>query len=377
MFSKYFPENKNKVNYLVLFTALLPLIIIIPFTFTSKYINNASIESWGINLKYGTVYYVFLIYFLLYMITGIGILIKKLFTLKNKYRNQLVYLLIGITVTFIISIIVDSILPLLNINYFTPIGPISTIVFVGFTAYAITKHQLMDISVIIKKSTYFLGVFLLIAAPLVLVANFITSLLPQSIGHFALVISAVIWSIVILLSDRLKNWLKEKTDKIFFMGDYDSKEVLSVMTGKMQNMIDITTMVKEFDEYICDKMKITNTGIFIYNKKNTRFYYVCGENIKFMRNGEINRHNLRQFMPIKQNNSTNNIFFITYYIIILFIRFNSVNRVFIFFYKDFISYFLYYFKVCFCLSFFKVYLRTFLIKSICFIIHLFISLIII
>jgi hypothetical protein len=50
-------------------------------------------------------------------------------------------------------LITNVLLPSLGTSRYSGMGPSSTVIMVGFTTYAIVKHRLMDINIVLKKGT--------------------------------------------------------------------------------------------------------------------------------------------------------------------------------------------------------------------------------
>jgi signal transduction histidine kinase len=67
---------------------------------------------------------------------------------RAELRKQIFIVLLGVTGTISIVIFVIFILPLFDVNVLSPIDAQSTLLFVGFSAYAIIRHRFMDVKVV-------------------------------------------------------------------------------------------------------------------------------------------------------------------------------------------------------------------------------------
>ena len=55
-----------------------------------------------------------------------------------------------------------------GISRFNWLGPFFTVIMLGFTAYSIIKHRLMDINIVLKKGTTYILLILLLFVPSIL-----------------------------------------------------------------------------------------------------------------------------------------------------------------------------------------------------------------
>ncbi|HAR63035.1 MAG: hypothetical protein DKM50_01475 [Candidatus Margulisiibacteriota bacterium] len=196
--------------------------------------------------------------------------------------------------------LIGGILAVFNFKGSNPLGTIGNMVFMTITFYAIIRHRLMDIEVVIKRSTYFLILFLIIIYPITITINYFSTKI--NLGYLNLILIAFIWTLVFLLVDNIKRFLQRTTDKIFFMADYDYGEVLADMTNKLQRITDVEALVHGIDKELKSAFKVDNTGVFIVNHSKTKFHLLTVENIKKVFDKQIDREHIEAIMPIRQNN---------------------------------------------------------------------------
>jgi len=267
-FSKYFPENTYKPNWLDFFLFAIPCSIITSFSFSENYIRSASIQNWGVDFSYGYLYFIFFIYFFSYMTAGLIILIKKYKALDKSSKLQLTYIFTGTAITFLISIVIDSILPLFGCRWLTPIGPISTISVIGFTAYAITKTELMDIRVAISRSAAYGTVGILLVASFMILNYF---QMPMLLVFTINTLLCLFW---VFYAERLRNLIQTPIEEKWITGWYNSDNLINSIA---QSLIPIMEKEKAF-EIITDTLKNT---IKIKNAKiiNAVELTIDGDNI--------------------------------------------------------------------------------------------------
>ena len=123
-------------------------------------------------------------------------------------------------------------------------GPYFTVFLVAFTAYAIVKHRLLDIVVIIRKVTILgillmiiLGVFSMVAFGLPFV---FADSLPEDTFQITLVAVAFI---VALFFQPLRRSIEEFTDRWFFKGAYKPQQVIDELSEKISTIIDLRVLL--------------------------------------------------------------------------------------------------------------------------------------
>lgn len=120
---------------------------------TGLIVKNVTIESWGSNLVLGNYFLIFAIYVSVLAIFPVIILIIKLIKFKNIEKTQIKYFSYGIASFAVLNLLFNMIIPSITKTFeFGRFGTYSTIIFIGFTAYAILKAHLFNIKVILTET---------------------------------------------------------------------------------------------------------------------------------------------------------------------------------------------------------------------------------
>lgn len=163
-FSYYFPKNNSyKLRHVLV---IIPAILILSISLFTPYLieDIHAIE----NTKYGQGYYLFVIYFFTTLGVSIFNQISKRNYLDTTESIQAKYVLTGLSITIIIALTTNLIIPMaIGTSAYSKYGPLATIFFIIFTAYAITKHHLFNIKVIATEIlTALMAIMLLVRIPL-------------------------------------------------------------------------------------------------------------------------------------------------------------------------------------------------------------------
>ena len=265
-----FPNSHINLNKKYLYGILLLAISccifsISPFMFTSVTISNRGIQpvaGFGI---------------LIFEITAVGFLLMAMITIFEKYKKsigleklQLKYLISGVAITFFSMIITNLFFVIiLKVSSFVVFGPLLSLILVGFISYAIIKHRLLNIGLVVARSVTFFILISLILTAYTFVSFGISNLFfGAKVQVNQLIIYAILTLLISSTFHSLKNYLEKITEKIFFKNNYNSNELLSKLTKILAmnlRLEDITT--KTINE-LFNTMHISRGSFFIFRDED-------------------------------------------------------------------------------------------------------------
>lgn len=259
----------NKINdkikelffYYFIFLACFFTAIILPNTFI-PFVKPA--VSFKFYPKPGFLYYGFSLIFAYLVIYGIILLFKDLNSSFGVRKNQIKYLLFGVFVGFAGGS--NTFFPVFNLKIY-PLGTYLVPVYVLTVAYAIVRHQLMDIEVIIKRSLVFAGTFIFAFGVFVAV----TLTVSQLIGG-GRILSLAISSLIIVIGLRpIETWLIDATDKFLFQKKYEYKEIIRVFIGEVITKLNLDDVINSTLKILDETIHPYASGIFILNKVDDKY----------------------------------------------------------------------------------------------------------
>ncbi|MCK5332611.1 hypothetical protein KAJ41_01970 [Candidatus Parcubacteria bacterium] len=232
-FTIYFLNEHGK-HRLTSFIVLITGIVSFPATLLTNWAI-ADIQSkqvWS-KLIYGYGIIVFYAIVLLISFLTLKLLFKNYFSSKGKERDSIQYFVIGILFFLTMNVVFNIIYPfILNIPKYYQLGDYSTVVFLGFLAYAITKHDLMGIK------------------------TFLTQILITVMSIILLI------DIVILSSDDFMRMLKIGILITFL---YFSRELVRSVKKEKNSKVKLQNANKKIKHYV-DKLEDTNKNLEEGNK---------------------------------------------------------------------------------------------------------------
>lgn len=156
-------NGTKKLGWLKHISIYLPLVITLLIIFLNiKFIDDYKIEDREKIVKLGIGYFVYMLYFASYMTSSFIILWKRILKKTGVEKTQLKFVLFGSIGTTIPASVFNLFLPIFTYEYIW-LGPYFTLVMVVAIAYAILKHGLLDIKIIVTELLAFsIWIFVLI-----------------------------------------------------------------------------------------------------------------------------------------------------------------------------------------------------------------------
>jgi len=175
-----------------------------------------------------------------YALYGLYLIGLVLFALVNLYRNYcrheehrtpILLVAFGIAVFALVGLIFGFVLPLFGNFDFLNYSTLGAIFPLMFFAYAITKHDFLDLSVIINKAMAWALTLLLVTGSIAITWFWMLDHHPV-IGAGALMLLGMLWAVVAL---PLQQFLLTSAKRKFIRGWYDPEEVLSLLSDRIED----------------------------------------------------------------------------------------------------------------------------------------------
>lgn len=160
------PKYERKEKIIFYFSLIITSYIII-FSQTKINVKSISFESWGVNYEPGQLYIILFFYLLITFGFSFFYLYKIYTHNKSSNGEQAGFILLGALLTLILSLFTNIIFPLIGYGFFNIFGPTTTLIFLSFIAYSITKHHLFNIKIIMVEVVIF-GLWIMMLTRLIL-----------------------------------------------------------------------------------------------------------------------------------------------------------------------------------------------------------------
>jgi len=154
---------------------------------------------------------------------------------------------------------------------FYPFGYLPVLAFIAITAYAIVKHQLMDIEVIIKKTLVFAGVFGFVFSVIVVVALVVQEFIAKYIPHSRYLALAISAGIIVLLQQPVYSFLVNTTNKYLFQKKYDLRKILKEFSDEVLTILNLDRACKVTVDTLTKNLYLVNSSILLLTKDETGY----------------------------------------------------------------------------------------------------------
>lgn len=264
----------DKQRIFVTISYLLGICFSVALWLTDKFIVGYYTFFWGYYPKAGLFHPFYLFLLTVLTLNGLNMLWNGLKLASGTVRhNQIKYVLAALILYIPASS--DFV-----VNYgieFYPLGFIFIAMSLSTIAYAIVRHQLMDIEVLIKKTLVFGSLFVIAFGIFVGI-----TLLTQELIAGGRLLGLAISSFIIILAVRpLEDFLIKITDKFLFQKKYDYKHLIMQFMDELKTMILNTQDIAQSTlDFLNSSIHPVHSVILMHNKFTNKYEAIASIDFK-------------------------------------------------------------------------------------------------
>ena len=176
----------------------------------------------------GPLYIAFTFQFFILVFYSHWLLFRHLPGESRERQNQIRYVALGTIIGYACGS--TTFLMVYDIP-FNPLPSLFTALYAGFVTYAIVKHRLMDITIVIRKGLVYSILVALIAATYLVIVLLIERLLQGAIGYRSVAGTVVAAFVIALGFTPVRNAIQRWVDQVFFGG---SEEALALENERLR-----------------------------------------------------------------------------------------------------------------------------------------------
>ena len=241
-FCYLYPQPDKPIKYRL--NGLIFLVLLFAIFFTD-FVSQAVIENNKLRFIDGYGYILYGVYFITLYVMALSHIIKA-YNKYPRYRINIFYLLLGMGLFLTFAILFNLILPVFGIYEFIVYGHLGTIFVPLFFTYAITKHNLLDITVSIKRNTAWVLTGILMVVSFALVYHHTDH---GSLHIVAITLLGLFWA---RYAHPLQNFCVTTVRRKFVRGWYDPEAIFTQLSENLATEQDrqtiFITIVKALDE---------------------------------------------------------------------------------------------------------------------------------
>jgi len=270
LFSYSFPHGDLPLKRHWILLLAVPLLIVLAFIPSKLILDPVSTQT-GTLLQLGPLNFLYSIYFILFPWAGI-IFYRRYKSSTKTDKIKFKYFFFGILLASIIGIFFNLIMvSIFKSPSFVYFGPLGTIFISAFSTYAILKYRLMDISLIVKKTTAYSLITTVITFTYVLVVLLFESAFRHIYGSYSFLASIPAALIIAVTFIPLRASMQKVTDKVFFHRTIEYQKIIKEVTRLIVSVTDLKTLFRLVDRTIVRAMCVKNAAVLVLEEKENLF----------------------------------------------------------------------------------------------------------
>lgn len=272
-------ENKNfgKKKLVAVFMPVVLFVILAP---TNLAVQSVAIKDYGADVVSGPLYDLFSVYAVLCLLLCIYLLIKSYNKAKGNAKIQLRLLIYGLGISAGIGIFTNVILVLFGISSLGFLGAPGVLVLAAATAYAIVKHKLFDIRLIVARSvTYLLSIVTIGVTYGLLTFSLVDQLLFGASSGASVTQNTVNTMLAVILAftfQPIKGFFEKVTDKIFYRDKYDPQILIDSIGKILASEIELESLTTKVVHELKRQMRLEHGDIIVLEDNQEAIFFDAG-----------------------------------------------------------------------------------------------------
>jgi signal transduction histidine kinase len=207
------------------------------------------------------------LYLFAYFVSGIIVLALARHQARYAEKAKVTIVLAGLGAAVILGMFFNLILPMLGDYDFVKLGPVSTLIFVGTSAYAIVRHQLFDIKLAAIRSIVYIGALVTLSAIYYLLAYLFSQFIFGEHTTNSVSVSPINIVLALLLAflfQPIKRFFDRTTDRIFYRDTYKSDDFFERFGDLLVSTTDLRTILERASTEIASTLKASQGFFMVY-----------------------------------------------------------------------------------------------------------------
>jgi hypothetical protein len=232
---------------------LVPWLALVVITPSNLFIRSVVVHKNYIEPKNGILFPVFAVVIAFYLLWSAGKFFIKYRSVRGRERVQLRYFAAGVGVFIAAMFVADVLLPALGIFQLNMFGSLFSVIFVGMTAYAIMRHQFLDIRIVLQKGLLY-GCTIILITAIFFTIEALTRRFTQINGWIDDVIAAVAGAFGFVW---FRGIFERMTDRFFFRGDYEYAEAVRELGPLLHTSIDLGILFSSIHDFLMRTVELS------------------------------------------------------------------------------------------------------------------------
>lgn len=271
--------NKKKIGLTIFFYVTAACLL--PLVWSPLVYKRISNHFWGYYPSAGQLYWLLLASFLITFLTGAIFLLAELIKLRKIKSERQQFKRVQFVFFGILAGcfgVVDYVIKY-GIEVY-PFGYIAAFVFASLIVYAIFRHKLLNIQLIIKRTIVFAGLLALVFGIYTFATLFIRTVLSGFFVVNEFWQNALAIGLIVVGYDPLRAYLINLTDKYLFQKAYNYHQVLKDASRGMAKIESLKHLLGLVLHFVTMKMRVENASVLSYDTNDRLFRLVAARGYK-------------------------------------------------------------------------------------------------
>lgn len=279
---------------------LIPLVYLIGCLFlafvwiTNSFIVGLNKFFWGYHTKVNPLYHSFFLS-LFFVIYCLGLLNlhreyknKKTQTGKPLELTRIKYFLFTYTLASFGSI---DFLPDRGIQFYPFGGYVFVSIAIAITAYAMVRHRLMDINIVITRTGIFMAVYTLLLATFFVIAGWSKNWFMIILGDNWWIGALGVMAILATAGPFFYIYLQKRAETLLLREQLRYQEILKQAAREMASIRNLKKLLNLIVHTVTKTVRISYSGLYLFHEKSNLFMLEAERNLKKIQPDRINRDN--------------------------------------------------------------------------------------
>ena len=234
--------------------------------------------------KPGILFPFFALFFLTTILYAHFVIIKTLRNVSGIRRNQLQYILAASIIGFVGA--TSTLLPIFNIKIY-PLGSYLVLFYPVVISYAIVRHQLMDISIVIKKGMVYAYLSFFVLVPCMLAIIFAQKFFFGQISSFFSFLTFCTLLLASLVFLKVTPEIEEYIEKRLFKTKFEYKKALRELSKIIVSFLDEKELFKKAGNILVKDLGAKKVSFFLLDKEKRAYTLRASQNLHRLKVKEL------------------------------------------------------------------------------------------
>jgi PAS domain S-box-containing protein len=265
MFDAFSADSARKHKLKIILPAASCAVFVV-LSLSPWIVTGARIQPGRASFIYGPAHRAFGIYFLLCFLLALFTLWRTIRSASGTRKLQLRYLLLGILLGGAGAISTNLIIPLIwKTSRYSFLGPYFSLLVVSFSAHAIIRYRLMDITVVIRQGVVYVSAIIASVSVFLGIAQFYKQASGSDTSSIALAEALALAIIVAIVFQPLKSWIERSFNRYVYREKYDFQRTIREASREISRTLDLESLLQYLTVTIEGTFKAEQVTVYLHD----------------------------------------------------------------------------------------------------------------